>query len=260
MDSRDEGRADWTYGPALPDNPAASDAVGTTAATGAGKTPNGQPWYVTGSTPPPADVLTVGSAAEPGSGGSSRWRGRRTTIVGAVAAGVVAVALGVGVVEASGSGGAGASAAQGVPAGGQGGLPGIQGQGGSADQDGGAGGAGQLRGGRDGETHVLGTVTAVTATSVTVRDTSGATATYSVDSSSQVLEDGRAVAVTSLSKGARVLVHAIARSGGTAYAERVLAGSSATEGPGGGFGRPDGGAGAPPDGTTAGSDGSTTTA
>jgi hypothetical protein len=97
------------------------------------------------------------------------------------------------------------------------------------------GGGFDSRGGPvDGETHVPGTVTGVTADSVTVQGDDGTTATYTVDASTQVLDDGQAMAVTDLASGDEVLVDVIpATDGGNAYAERVLAGTSATDGPGG---------------------------
>lgn len=108
-----------------------------------------------------------------------------------------------------------------------------------------------------GETRVSGTVTSVAANSIGVRSTDGTTATYTVDSSTQVLDDGQAVSVTRLKAGDSVLVHVIAAtSGSSSYAERVLAGSSATEGPGGQLPRGTG----PAAGATTGSGSTGTTA
>lgn len=192
-----------------------------------------QPWYVTGGEPPelltptPDETAPAASGTEAAAGSGSRRGGRRATVVGAVLAGVVATALGVGVVEASGSsGGATASAASRTA----GGFPG-----GTGTQN------GRIPAGRDGETHVTGTLTAVTSSSVTVRQAGGTSATYTVDSSTQVLANGKAVAVTALPVGDQVLVHAFPTNSGSAYAERVLAGSSATSGPMGGM--PQGGPG-----------------
>jgi len=205
--------------------PGASDVGGSSA---------GNPWWETparnagvdGHLP---DIVGRGPEADPAAPAASAeekttgWRARRTSIAGAVVAGIAATALGVGVVHASGSSRTGSS-------------------GGNTALGGARPGQGQFPGGPDGETHVSGTITAVTASSVTVRQISGTSATYTVDSSSQVLDNGKTVAVTALTTGEQVLVHAFARTGTAAYAERVLAGSSATAGPTGGMpSGPDGG-------------------
>ena len=101
-------------------------------------------------------------------------------------------------------------------------------------------------------------LTAIGGSSVTVRGTDGSTATIAVDDSTQVQEDGQTVALSSLKTGDAVLVHVLTSGSGT-VAERVLAGTSATNGPGarGGLrGGPPPGAGTLPDGTTP--DGTTT--
>src|SRR5690348_6841607 len=113
-----------------------------------------------------------------------RPRRSRRLAVGATL-GAVALAAGIGLGLANASGGTtadpAAASAAGAPA-----------------PDGGFAGRG---GPVDGETHVPGTVTAVAADSVTVQGDDGATATYTVDSGTQVLDDGRAVSVTDLASG-----------------------------------------------------------
>ncbi|RKS80427.1 hypothetical protein CLV35_0859 [Motilibacter peucedani] len=180
---------------------------------------------------------------------AARPRASRRTLVGSAAAALLAVVVGGGAITAvKGNDSAAASTASSTTRT----SAGLGAPGGGLPSGGGPGG------GMAGETHVSGTVVSVAASSLRVKSSDGTTATYAVDASTQVLDDGSAVSVTSLQTGDTVLVHAIAStSGGTAYAERVLAGSSATDGPGAGQlpgGAPDGSApsdAAPSDATTA---------
>lgn len=96
------------------------------------------------------------------------------------------------------------------------------------------------RGGTD-EQRVLGTVASVGATSVTVTTGSGAS-TFQVDRFTDIRRDGRPVALTALAIGDPVLVHALP-SGSRLVAERVLAGTSVSDGGPGSFGPPPPGAG-----------------
>ena len=80
-----------------------------------------------------------------------------------------------------------------------------------------------------GEEHVTGTITAVGSDTVTVKASDGSTATYSVTSETQILDDGAAVALSDLAEGTDVLVHVIPADSGDGTAERILAGSSAQD-------------------------------
>ena len=108
-----------------------------------------------------------------------------------------------------------------------------------SDQRGGNGdgnGAGPVAG----ERHVQGTISAVGASSVTVRTTSGTT-TYTVGSSTQIMRNGAPATLTELKVGDPVEVHVLpASSGGTPQLERILAGALPQGGPGG-FGHRDDG-------------------
>ncbi len=94
-------------------------------------------------------------------------------------------------------------------------------------------------GGVAGEQHVQGTLTAKTGDTITVKTSSGSTATYTIDSTTQIVRNGQTTSLSSLQAGDPVLVHVYPSSSGKQLVEMVLAGSSAS---GGGFGgRPDGG-------------------
>ncbi|MCU1691930.1 MAG: hypothetical protein JWM64_1021 [Frankiales bacterium] len=95
---------------------------------------------------------------------------------------------------------------------------------------GGLGGLGGL-GGVGGETRLVGTLTRVGSDTVTVRTADGTTTTVPVAAGTQVLEDGVVAGLADLDAGEQVVVHVLPDGDGT-VAERVLAGSSALEGPG----------------------------
>jgi len=80
-----------------------------------------------------------------------------------------------------------------------------------------------------GEEHVTGTITSVGSDTVTVKASDGSTATYSVTSDTQILDDGAVVALSDLAQGTDVLVHVIPADSGDGTAERILAGSSAQD-------------------------------
>ena len=80
-----------------------------------------------------------------------------------------------------------------------------------------------------GEEHVTGTITSVGSDTVTVKASDGSTATYSVTSATQILDDGAVVALSDLAQGTDVLVHVIPADSGDGTAERILAGSSAQD-------------------------------
>lgn len=162
---------------------------------------------------------------------------RRVPAVVATAAWVV-VGLVVGVIGvAVWHSGHGASAS-GVPAA-------VSNQAGPGARDGGppAGGGfgsgfggrfgGGFGGGRDGEQHVFGTLTAVGASTVTVRTQAGTTTTYRIDSSTQLVKDGQQVSsLSAMHVDDQVVVHVYPLNGAT-HVERVLDGV-----PPGGFGGP----------------------
>jgi hypothetical protein len=88
-------------------------------------------------------------------------------------------------------------------------------------------------GGRDGEQHVFGTLTAVGKSSITVRTDAGSTTTYRIDSSTQLVKDGQQVSsLSAMHVGDQVVVHVYPLNG-TTHVERVLDGV-----PPGGFGGP----------------------
>jgi Domain of unknown function (DUF5666) len=83
-----------------------------------------------------------------------------------------------------------------------------------------------------GEQHIQGTVTARTATTVTVRSTGG-TATYTVNDSTQIVRNGQAATLAAIQVGDPVLVHVYPSWSGQLLVERLLAGDSASDsGPG----------------------------
>jgi hypothetical protein len=80
-----------------------------------------------------------------------------------------------------------------------------------------------------GEEHVSGTITSIGSDTVTVKASDGSTATYSVTSATQIVDDGAVVALSDLTNGTDVLVHVIPAESGDGTAERILAGSSAED-------------------------------
>lgn len=98
------------------------------------------------------------------------------------------------------------------------------------------GGGSQSRGGVSGEQYVQGTITATTASSVTVRSSSG-TATYAVTSQSEILRNGQQAALSSVKAGDAVFLHVYPDSSGRMLVERLFAGTSAGDD---GFGPPSG--------------------
>jgi hypothetical protein len=100
---------------------------------------------------------------------------------------------------------------------------------------GGAGGAGG--GGRFSGSHSIGTVSAISATSITVTPTSGATAvTYTINSSTAITDSGQTVSYSDIQTGDTVLV--TASSSTSTVATRILVNPSF-----GGFGGGAGGGG-----------------
>lgn len=188
----------------------------------------------------PSDVVdSAAPAPVPG-------KGKALRTAGIVATGAVAGALGVAVLQGGGSSAATLTGSSG-PAGG---LPGMTSQQGAGQQlqagppGGFPGQQGQqaqqgFPGGVDGETRVRGTVTAVSATSITVRADDGTTTTVPVSSSTEVVVDGARATIAEVRRGDVAMVHVIPDGSGT-VAERVLVGVP-SGGPG--FGPPPGGTG-----------------
>jgi len=97
-------------------------------------------------------------------------------------------------------------------------------------------------GGIAGEQRLQGSVTAKTATTVTVKSSTG-TDTYTVDSTTQIERNGQPATLAAIEIGDPVLVHVYPSSSGQMLVERLLAGTSATAGGPSGFGPPGFGAG-----------------
>jgi len=110
---------------------------------------------------------------------------------------------------------------------------------------------GRFGGGLPGEQRVIGTLTAVGSSSVTVKSASGAS-TYPIESGTLLVKDGRRVSSTSSMKpGDQVVVHVYPQNGST-HTEMVIDGIPSGRGFGGNDDR--GG----PDDNTTGNDGTTT--
>jgi len=187
--------------------------------------PNDGDFLDSGVTPePPAYGEPVAGAPAPGT--TPGWKAALRPAAW-LAAGVVA---GVVVVSAwhsstSAAPNANPAAAQGqLPGGGQGQFPGGgQGPGGGPGGGfggpgggfAGGGGPGGGFGGRPGEQHVRGTVTAVGASSVTVKLANGTTATYGVIESSDIEKDGARVSLSAIKPGDAVFLHVYPLNGKT---------------------------------------------
>jgi hypothetical protein len=168
---------------------------------------------------PSAHVPPAGSD-QIASGGPDPEPGRRGALAkgaGLLVAGLLVGVLGVTALQHDGSA-ATRNTASTSPAGpGSQGSSGGQGFGGQGFGQGLPGGGG----GVDGETRTVGTVTAVSGSSVTVRASDGTSATYQVDSDTQVARDGVEIALSDVKAGERVLVHVLPGN----VAERVLVGT-----------------------------------
>lgn len=196
----------------------------------------------------PAQDLVDSAAPAPVSG-----RGKALRSAGIVATGVVAGALGVAVLQGGGSSASTLTGATGPAAGQLGAPPGQPGTGqqgtGQQGQFGPPGGfpgqqgqAGQQQGfpggGVDGETRVRGTVTAVSATSISLRAEDGTSTTVPVSDQTEVVVDGARATIAQVRTGDVAVVHVVPDGSGT-VAERVLVGVPS----GRGFGPPPGGQG-----------------
>jgi hypothetical protein len=144
--------------------------------------------------------------------------------VGIVATGLIAGAIGVATIS-------GSSSASTTPQG-----PGAAVQNGQGFRGGPPGSFGGGPGGRAGETRAVGTLSAVGASSITVKTTAGASTTVPIGSSTAIVRDGVRTTLSALKVGDQVVVH-FPPHGSSTVVEVVLAGTSATAGPGG-FGGP----------------------
>jgi Domain of unknown function (DUF5666) len=189
--------------------------------------------------PQPPPQATGPSAPAPPARRSARFRWAATPVAVALAA----LLAGGGIVYAVDHH-ASATASTGSP---QAAVPGPNGFGG------GAGGPGGLGGPIAGEQHVQGTVSAKTATTVTVKSGNG-TATYTVNDSTEIVRNGQAATLAAVQVGDPVLVHVYPSSSGRLLVERLFAGSSAADGGPGGLGP--GGVGPPSGGSGSGGTGS----
>jgi hypothetical protein len=180
--------------------------------------------------------------------GRRRWpaAGPVMWLVGGVAAGAVIVTAW----HSSGSGtttgpqGNAAATSQ-LPGGANGQIPGgqppngTQGQTGQPPLGGAQGQGGQVPfaggfGGRSGEQHLLGTITAVGSSMLSVKTSEGTTS-YPISANTQIVKNGRLASLSSLSVGDTVLLHVYPLNGKT-FVERVIDGGSQ----GGFFGGPGG--------------------
>jgi hypothetical protein len=204
------------YGPAVSAHPAPAASTQPAAGWPAAEP---DPWVDV--TPARSGYAATLAAPEPQRPGQRR---QVLGIIGLVAAGAVAGALVVNTVGGFGASDAAAvqpgsvtqngAAPNGVnPGGAQGGV-----------QDGVPGGRG-LRGGpggQDGEQRVVGTLTAVSGSTVTVQTPDGP-ATYQLASQTQIVRDGALASVSNLKAGDRVLVHVFPANGSDGVLERLIA-------------------------------------
>jgi hypothetical protein len=86
-------------------------------------------------------------------------------------------------------------------------------------------------GGVAGEQHLIGTLTAIGNSTVTVKSATG-TATYKITSTTQIVRNGSAATLSQLKVGDPVVVHVLPSSAGTKAVERIYAGSLPAEDPG----------------------------
>jgi hypothetical protein len=193
--------------------------------------------------PPPGEADVIVSRP--------RSKAKAGAVAGIVAA--VAVAVGVGVAVTSGGSPAAQNtvASTGPAGGGAAGAPGGQpGAGGTGTQAGPGGGAPfGGRGGGQGGQIVIGKVTAVGATSITVQSTA-ATTTYTVGASTQIVVNGASGKLSDVTVGTTVLVQ-VPTTGSTTTATRIVVGGFGGRGQGGPAGRVPGGGGAAPNASAA---------
>jgi hypothetical protein len=88
-------------------------------------------------------------------------------------------------------------------------------------------------GGVQGEERIQGTVAATTGSTITVRSSTGTTATYTVDSTSQIVSNGQSGTLADVKVGDTVFVHVVPGSSGNKVVERLFVGTLPQGGPGG---------------------------
>jgi hypothetical protein len=98
---------------------------------------------------------------------------------------------------------------------------------------GGFGGGGFGRGGFAGQ-RIQGTVTATTASTVTIKSSSGGTTTYDVATNAQILKDGQQASVTDLAAGDQVFGRTVQDSSGKQVVQLLFVGTFPGGAPGGG--------------------------
>ena len=143
---------------------------------------------------------------------------RRRIPAAVLTAGWLAVGLVIGVIAMTVLHSSRSTNANGVPAAATGNQPPVAGGfGGPPGLGGGFGG------GFDGEQHLLGTLTAVGSSTITVHTASGTT-TYHIDSTTQLVKDGQQVSsLSAMHVGDSVVVHVYPLNG-TTHVERVIDG------------------------------------
>jgi hypothetical protein len=96
---------------------------------------------------------------------------------------------------------------------------------------------GAAGGGVAGEQRIRGTVTAKTSATITLKASSGGSATYVVNSTTQIVRNGRSATLADVKVGDPAFVHVYPSSSGQMLVERLFAGTSASDS-GPGFGPP----------------------
>lgn len=190
----------------------------------------------------PAAAAGTASATAPKPG----WR---MVAVPVVAALIVGVGAGYALNDITGDDGSSAPGVRGFPTLSNGSGFGGQGQNGQGQNGQGQNGQ-DFRGGPpqggfggvEGEERIQGTVTGTTASSVTVKSSGGGTATYAVNSTSQIVANGQLGSLSDVKVGDTVFLHVIPRSSGDAtgdkVVERLFVGTMPQGGPG--YGLPGG--------------------
>ena len=154
-------------------------------------------------------------ASSPARRGFATWMSTGAWLLAGLVIGALVVAMLHNNTSTNATGVPGAPAANQLP---NGQLPGGPPAGGF-----GSGFGGGFRGGLPGEQHVVGTLAAVGASSITVKSTGG-TATYPIESSTLLIKDGQHVSSTSTMKvGDTVVVHVYPQDG-TTHTEMVIDG------------------------------------
>jgi hypothetical protein len=198
----------------------------------AGRDAEGDPW-VQPASDPWIDVTPGAPTTEMAGPVPAGGRRRIGTFVGLFAAGAVAGALVTGIVTGWGSNGASALASRSGQSQGSAAQPGAQppAQGQLGQQPGGGQSGQGLNGpgfaGRGDEVRLVGTLTAVSGSKVTVRSAAGS-ATYTISSSTRILRNGAQAQASDLHVGDVALVHVFPSSTTDGVLELIYAHSAAT--------------------------------